>query len=173
MNSDTFNTVITHLMNLDPLLWKFVTGVCYLMGLFFALRSIYIFKEYGEMRVMMSSQTDVRKPLMYLFLALILLYAPYVAAQAVVTLFNTHQLQPFSYLSGISGADFKKVVKLVGAIIQFIGFIAFVRGWLLISRTAQQNAQPGTFAKGFTHIVAGVLALNIYGTIGIIEKLFK
>lgn len=173
MATPTAAEIIQRLSNLNPILWKFVSGLCYVMGIFFALRSIYIFKEYGEMRVMMSAQTDVRKPVMYLFIALVFLYAPFVAAQFVHTFFGGSAVTPFSYLSGhISGQDFKKLVSLIGSFVQFVGFIAFVRGWLILSRSVQQSAQPGTMAKGFTHIVAGVLALNIYGTIAAVQKTF-
>lgn len=163
-------TIMTNISQQMPVLWKVITGGVFLTGLFFSLKSIYLFKEYGEMRVMMASHTDVRKPLGYLIIGIILMYAPFVAGQVLYSLFNQNQVSPVSYLSGISGQGFKKTFEVMGNIIEFIGFIAFVRGWLILAHiTQQQGGQPGTFAKGLLHIIGGVFAINIWGTFKILQ----
>ena len=44
-----------------------------------------------------------------------------------------------------------------------IGAISFIRGWVILTRVSK-HAQPGTFGKGLTHVIAGILAINIYET---------
>lgn len=162
-------TIINNISQQMPVLWRVVSGGVFLTGLFFALKSVYLFKEYGEMRVMMSSNTDVRKPLGFLIIGAILMYAPFVAGQILRSLFDQSQVSPITYLSGISGQAFKETFEVMGNIIEFIGFIAFVRGWIIISHTTQQQSQPGSFAKGLIHIIGGVFAINIWGTFKVLQ----
>jgi hypothetical protein len=49
--------------------------------------------------------------------------------------------------------------------------IAFVRGWLII-KNAVEGAGQATVAQGFTHIVGGVLAINIYSFLEIMDQTF-
>ena len=165
----SFLTIIEHISQQMPVLWKVVTGGVFLTGLFFALKSIYLFKDYGEMRVMMSANTDVRKPLGYLIIGIILMYAPFVAGQVLHSMFDQTYVSPVTYLLGISGQAFKDTFYVLGNIIEFIGFIAFVRGWIIIANTTQQQSQPGSFAKGLIHIIGGVFAINIWGTFKVLQ----
>jgi intracellular multiplication protein IcmC len=55
-------------------------------------------------------------------------------------------------------------------IIQVIGLIAFVRGWVLIARSASQGQPPGGTGKGFMHVFGGILAINIVGTLEMINN---
>lgn len=50
--------------------------------------------------------------------------------------------------------------------IKMIGYIAFVRGWLLLN--AAGNGKDGAFFRGLTHIFGGVAAININVTAKII-----
>jgi intracellular multiplication protein IcmC len=63
--------------------------------------------------------------------------------------------------------------SLVGApltmIIRVIGLIAFVRGWVLIARSASQGQPPGGTGKGLIHVFGGILAINIVGTLNMIN----
>jgi intracellular multiplication protein IcmC len=52
-------------------------------------------------------------------------------------------------------------------ILQLIGVIAFVRGWVLLARSQGQGAQPGTMGKAVTHVFGGVLLMNIVATVNI------
>ncbi len=151
--------------------WKFTTGGAFLVGLFFALKSIYQFKEYGEMRVMMSANTDIRKPMFYLLIGLVLIYAPFVAKQFLQTMFNVSSPVPYAYnASGNVGQQFKETVNFLGGIVEFIGFIAFIRGWIVIVHSVQQQSQPGSLAKGLMHILGGILAINIFGTFQLLQQ---
>lgn len=152
-----------------PDLWRLVTGGSFLIGLFFALRSIYLFKEYGESRAMGGGGADIRRPLINLFIAAGLLYWPSLVNASLETLFKTNVL--YSYHLEGSSEQFNKMVQILGNIVQFIGFIAFIRGWVLLSRIAQQGgAQPGGIGKAICHMIGGILALNIFATWKILQS---
>jgi intracellular multiplication protein IcmC len=44
---------------------------------------------------------------------------------------------------------------------QFFGFLSFVRGWFILSKSAGQGAQPGSFGKAMAHIIGGALLINL------------
>ena len=52
------------------------------------------------------------------------------------------------------------LAPMIGTI-QVIGLIAFLRGWLLITKSTGEQPQPGAVSKGFIHVIGGVLAINI------------
>ncbi len=165
-----FVTIMNNISDQMPALWRVITSGTFLVGLFFALKSIYLFKEYGETRVMMSSNTDVRKPIGYLLISIVLMYSPFVAGQLLFSIFHENQVSPITYLSGISGVDFTTTFRVMGNIIELIGFIAFVRGWIIIVHTTQQQSQPGSFSKGLIHIIAGIFAINVWGTYKVLAQ---
>lgn len=164
-------TLSQMLVNIEkelPYLWRFVTGATFLAGFFFAFRAIYLFKEYGELRTMMATSTDIRKPLISMLVAVGLLYWPTLYKAMTISVFNNPVV--YSYHIDTATANFNKMVNILGHIIQFIGFIAFIRGWILLTHIAQPGTQPGTVGKALCHIAGGILAINIFGTWSIIAS---
>ncbi len=56
-------------------------------------------------------------------------------------------------------AEMKAAITGVLTFIKLIGYIAFIRGWLLLN--AAGNGKDGAFFRGLTHIFGGVAAINI------------
>jgi len=164
----TLSKMLVNIQDQLPDLWRFITGGTYLAGIFFAFRAIYLFKEYGEVRTMMATTTDLRKPLISMLVAVGLLYWPELYHSMMITIFDKPVL--YSYHINTATENFNKMVNILGHIIQFVGFIAFIRGWILLSHVGQQGAQPGIVGKAMCHIAAGILALNIFATWDIISS---
>jgi intracellular multiplication protein IcmC len=109
----------------------------------------------------MSSQHSLKGPLINFLVATALIYSPQMFATLMLTSFGySSPLQYGGDIPGWADAGGKALIGLV----QVIGVIAFIRGWLYIARLAGQGGQPGTFGKGLTHIIGGILAINIIGT---------
>ena len=53
-------------------------------------------------------------------------------------------------------------------LLQVIGVISFVRGWVLLARSQGQGSQPGSMGKGVIHIFGGVMLMNIVATVNIV-----
>ena len=53
---------------------------------------------------------------------------------------------------------------------QFIGFLAFLRGWFIIAHSGQPGVQPGSISKGIIHIVGGILAINFLPLVNAIHN---
>ena len=74
-------------------------------------------------------------------------------------------------LAGGSSAQFQAAVQAGMTFVQLIGTIAFVRGWLVMKKVVD-GAGNVTPAQGFTHIVGGVMAMNIYAILKIMDATF-
>lgn len=58
------------------------------------------------------------------------------------------------------GLEWADLINTVITFVQLVGFIAFVRGWFIISHTAEPNGQQGTFGKGLIHLIGGIISIN-------------
>lgn len=169
--------VLTNLANSMLPVEKMLIGGAYLMGLLFVFKSITSFKTYGEAKTSMSGGgAHIKEPLTFLMVGVILLYFP--------TSFKIFMQTSFGYSSVLqyapinSGSDAlntlfgngSAVGEPLSIIIRVIGLIAFIRGWVLISRSASQGQPPGGTGKGFMHIFGGILAMNIVGTLNVINN---
>jgi intracellular multiplication protein IcmC len=78
--------------------------------------------------------------------------------------------QLLAYSTGSSlQAQWSAIADTLVLYIQFIGLIAFIRGWIIISKATQTGAQPGSMSKGITHIIGGILAINFVQFIGLLQ----
>lgn len=168
--------IITNLANALLPVERLITGAAYLVGIAFAFKAIYTLKIYGEARTMMSTNTSVKEPLIYFLVAGVFIYFP--------TAFKILLNSTFGYSSILAYAPMNSsnhnINSLFGAgssfgrpltiIIQTIGLASFVRGWVLIARSASQGQPPGGTGKGIVHVFGGILAVNIVGTLQIINN---
>lgn len=148
---------------------KLLTATTYILGLFFAFKAIYAFKVYGEQRTMMSSNSSIKEPILNFIVAAGLLYFPSMVDVFLMTTFGSTNILSYDQLNS-NVSDYFSVANGGQALIQFlqvIGIIAFIRGWLLLARSASHGQQPGGMGKGVIHICGGVLMVNIVETINI------
>ena len=68
-----------------------------------------------------------------------------------------------------AGATFDAFMLVIILIIQLIGWIAFVRGLLMIKRAAEGSGQA-SYGTAITHIFGGVLAANLIATVDVIQQ---
>lgn len=168
--------ILTNLSNSLGPVQHLITGGAYIIGCAFVFKAIYSLKTYGEARTMMSSNTSIKEPLAYLMVGVILIYFPTALSMLMQTSFgyqNILQYAPINSnnqaLNTLFGAD-SAVGKPLSMLIQVIGLVAFVRGWVLVARSASQGQPPGGTGKGLMHVFGGILAMNIVGTMNMINN---
>ncbi len=161
--------VANNLVPVEPML----TGGAYIMGIGFAMKAIMSLKQMGENRN--NGAGGLKEPIVYFFVASMLVYFPTGFAVVMNTTFGYSSPLSYTTLTSTNSATFNSLFgpnSETGAalvyIIQLIGMVAFIRGWVLIARTASQGQPPGGTGQGITHIVGGIFAMNIVGTIQII-----
>lgn len=166
MNIPTLTDMVTHLASQMPALMKMLTALCYVIGIFFMFTAVYSMKQYGDLRTMSSSNTDIRTPMIKLAIGVAFIYFPSTISAGMETMFATSS--PLAYNSG-SDQTQELIIAAVIKIMQVVGVIAVMRGLFFLSKAGSQG-QPGMVGKGVTHLIAGILAINIYGTWQILEN---
>lgn len=161
--------------NLGPV-QHLISGTAYLLGIGFAIKAIYTLKVYGESRTMMSSNSNVKEPMIYFFVAAIFLYFPTALHVFLTTTFGNSNILQYAPINSNGQAinvlfgTASTVGRPLAMIIQTIGGIAFIRGWVLIARSASQGQPPGGTGKGLVHVFGGIFAMNIVATLEIINN---
>lgn len=156
--------MLANLQEQIPYLTQFVTAFAYLSGFFFVFGGLYKLKEYGEARTMMSSNTDMRRPLVSLATGTGLIFLPTMVSTSLVTVFGDNSIMQYQG----TGTSWDEMGQTIVSIVYFIGGLAFVRGLFHLHRAGTTQQQPGALAKGILHILGGVMAMNIVQVTNII-----
>jgi len=162
----SFDTVMTNIGNSIAPFWSMVTGGAYLFGFALFMRGMFMLKIYGEMRTMMSGQSNLKGALIYLFVGTVLIFSQTIYSSLLLTTFNATATSPLQYESG-TAMSYNAYISLL-RFVQLIGLISFIRGWILLTH-ASNPGQQNTFGKALTHIIGGLLAINIQGTIDVLK----
>lgn len=169
--ADILNNVANNL----PSVQRLISGFAYIMGIGFAFKAMYSLKTYGEMRTA-GSQASIKEALTYLIVASVLIYMPTAVQIVLMSSFGSPNILAYSPVSssnaGINVLFGGSAIGLpLTIIIQTIGLWSFVKGWVMIARTASGGGQQqGGISKGLVHVMGGVFALNIVETVNIINN---
>jgi len=152
-----------------------VRGGAYVIGCAFLFKAIYTLKVYGESKTMMSNSASIKEPILYLIVGAALIYFPTTLKVIMQTTFTYDTVLSYAPVDSQNGT----IDTLFGAgsaigrpltmLIKLIGLVAFVRGWVLIAKSAQ-GQPPGGAGKGLMHVFGGILAMNIVGTMTVINN---
>ena len=153
--------MIINIADTMPDVMALVTATSYILGIVIVTKGVYKLREYGELRTMMSSQTSIWPILIMLVAGCSLVYFPTSFDIGMESLFSYEN--PLNY-TGSSDQQTTDLVNAMVAIMQVIGAIAVIRGFMMLNASTQQGSQPGAFAKGITFVVGGIFAINMYGT---------
>ena len=156
--------------NAKPVI-SLVKAVAYVMGFWFIVSAIQELKIIGHMQHGMGASQGggIGKPFARFILGAALIYFPSTIDTAIATLWGTGGIM--QYNTG-SGGQFDQIQAGVYALVQAVGYISFVRGAIILSRSTHAGAQQGSVGKGVVHMVGGVLAINIVATIDVIKSSF-
>lgn len=159
-----------------PSLIYFVYALCYLAGFALFIIAIFKLKTHGENLSGRGGhgQHGLLGPIIYAFVATALIYFPTMVSVGTNTFMQGGgDGGPLTYPSGgVAGSDYESLYRAVIEIIKLVGVIAFFRGWLLLAKLGNGQAQQGTLSKSLLHLVGGVLAVNIVTTWDILRATF-
>jgi intracellular multiplication protein IcmC len=154
-----------------------VSGAAYVIGLAFSIKALLIFKHNSESRGQGGQGAGaIKEPYVYLFVAAMLIYLP--------SNFGTVMLSTFGYSNvlayGSSGGNSLLFGNLLDGnsefayaltvMIQTIGMFAFVKGWIHVAKASTHGQTQGGIGKGLLHVFGGVLALNVVGTLEMLQN---
>ena len=162
VSSISAQAMIDRIAEQMPSIMRMVTAIGYVLGMYFIFFSLMKFKEFGEQRTMMSSQHHLKEPLTYMVVGALLLYLPSSVQVGMSTFWA--EPNPYGYLE--EKDQWSSFLNNCFMMVQLFGTIAFIRGLVILSRTG--HGGQGEFGKGMTHIVGGILCINIYQFVKVI-----
>lgn len=156
---------IANLVNHIPNLTRLVTAFAYVMGMVFVFSGILKLKHVGESRTMMSHEHSLKGPITYIVIGAMLIYLPS-TVQVGLTTFWTEP-NPYGYLE--EHDQWAEFINACFMIVQLVGIIAFIRGLIILAQAGGgHGGHQGGFGKGVTHIIGGILCINLYQFIQVI-----
>lgn len=177
MSSEFANLSLTTITSSLLSVEKLITAGAYLMGISFIVKAIYSMRALAEAKAQQSAHGSLKEPVFYLVSGAMLIYLPTAVHLFLNSTFGQGaQILAYAPIeSGSSalnklfgqGSSYGVVIALV---VQVIGVIAFIRGWVLIARSASQGQPPGGTGKGLAHVFGGILAMNIVGTLQVVNN---
>ncbi len=152
----------------------FFVYLYYVVGIGFVFSGINKLKKLGHRTAFMNVDAGITGPMMLVIIGGCLTALPAFLQSINQTIFANASIKVANELSyrGPGRETLVEQIKPVIFIIQLIGMIALLRGFLILSKATGQGAQPGTISKGFIHILGGVLAVNVVETANVFTKTF-
>lgn len=141
-----------------PNLTRLITAFAFVIGFYFVMHGITLLKHAGEMRTQMSHEHHLTKPIAFITIGSLLIYLPSAVQVGLSTFWADPN--PYGYLQ--MQDQWSQFINVCFLIVQFVGTLAFIRGLMILRDIGGHGGQQSSFAKGMTHIVGGILCINIY-----------
>ena len=157
--------ILANIASQLPSVMRLVTAVAFVLGMYFIIAGIIKLKHYGEQRSMMSVEHSLVGPMVYFAIGALLLYLPSAVNTGMSTFWSSPN--PYGYLE--KADQWNALYKDCFMVIQLFGTIAFIRGLVILSRVGGHGGGGhDSLGKGLTHIIGGILCINIYQFVQVI-----
>lgn len=152
---------LVNIANQVPQLMKMATALAYVIGMYLIIYGILKLKHFGEQRTMMSSEHGLAGPLIMMTIGAVLLYLPTSVQVGMSTFWSAPN--PYGYVQQTD--QWGEFLSVCFSIIQFVGVLAFIKGMVILSHLGSSHGSQGSLSRGLTHIIGGILCINIYMTV--------
>lgn len=171
------DVMITNLQAAFSSLMYMVSAISYIMGIGFMAKALMKLKSFGHSITQMSQHSEMAPVLVLMGVGAALLYLPSTIDVGLLTIYGSSSLgnstEILDYTSGIGLSEkWNLYSEVLVDYMKLIGLIAFIRGWAILSKVGQQGGQPGTVGKGLTHVIGGILLINIVDTVHVLATTF-
>lgn len=153
---------------------NFIIAISYGVGLGLCIIAVMKLKKYGTKTAYMHVESSLVGPFLQFFIGIALFYLPTFVETVNITLWNNAYVynSPLNYTSQTSSTTFEEYIEPILGVIQIIGMIAFIRGWVTLSKATNVGQQPGAVSKGLTHVIGGIMGINIYTVMEVFNQTF-
>lgn len=165
--------MINLVMNIKGPMVSMLSVLCVLMGMMMVCRGLLKGSKFGQ-----DAKSTVPNIIANLTIGTILFTIGTSLNEIMTTVFGDDNVWGSGIVTSAIRSDFgantqpfQSAVYAALTFFQLVGFIAFIRGWLII-RDAVEGQGQKTVAQGLTHIFGGVLAVNIYRFLDVMDTTF-
>jgi intracellular multiplication protein IcmC len=182
------STVLQNLEDILNPLADLLIVISFIGGIYFIYTGILELKLFGQPPSQMMRPGELKGPLVHIIIGAVLIYIPTTSDIVTFSLLGDSGKTVFSGGAiniGLAGSasdellsyapipieqKWHDVMNTIFHYVQFIGLIAFVRGWFILSKVGQHGGQPGTASKGVIHVLGGIIAINIVPVLEILRN---
>ncbi|MBP9721564.1 MAG: hypothetical protein KBD64_00225 [Gammaproteobacteria bacterium] len=164
-----FGELLVNLSRNFPAIVTFLNGICVIIGVSFIMLAFFKLKHLADFRNMMSGQQEIGKSITLIVLGAVFLWMPFILNAMTYTLFGMQigKLQAAYPISDVSSAPYAYAFF---AMMQIVGLVSFIRGWLILSSMSKGQPQHGTLGRAITHLVGGLLLFHLNPIMKILDK---
>lgn len=170
---DNLNALVT---NIELL----ITAFAFVAGIFMIAKGLMMYRAFGQHITQMSQRGEMAGPAVYILVGAMLVYIPSTINMGLTTIFSGNVTlgttkganQLITYSSTSAFTQWQELSVVIVNYLKLLGLIAFIRGWFILSKMSAPGQQPGTAGKGVTHLIGGVLLMNVVDSINIIAATF-
>ncbi len=175
-SSISIDTALANLSNAFDNIKGLILAISYIIGLALLVRGVMMYKAIATQTMASAQRGEFAGPLVHIVVGSIMIYYPSTLSTAMFTVFGTGTSTPASSLLGYSsltGAEqWQKFGTVLVDYVYLVGLVAFMRGWVILSKMGHAGSQPGSMGKGIIHVVGGILLINVVDTANIIMSTF-
>jgi intracellular multiplication protein IcmC len=178
-SSFDLSQALANLTRSYSMLVHLVVAVSYVTGLSLVVRGLLMYKVFAVQTLSSAHKGEFAGPLVFIVVGSILIYFPSTLNTTLGTLFvgvDQNNLATASQMIGYQSLaqveHWQQIADVVVKYVKLIGLIAFVRGWIILSKMGHSGSQPGSVGKGIIHIIGGILLINIVDTFRLLAVTF-
>ena len=166
-----------------------IQSITYVAGVYMIARGLMLLKAFAMPLTQATRPGEIGGPLAYVIIGSLMIASLDTMNVLSRTFFGDRYFnvmyisspeasdQIVESLLGYTGGDttedkWQQIWLTLVIYIQFIGYLAFVRGLFIMSHSGQPGVQPGSISKGIIHLVGGVLAVNFVPFVTAIQNTF-
>lgn len=160
-NTSSLSDIMRNIaIQIDPIK-NFLFVLCYAIGVGLCVVAIMKLKKYGTRTAFMHVEMTLLGPFLQFFIGVGMFYLPTFISSLNQTVWGTPNNTDFALGYEDSSDGTAEYINTVLGVIQIIGIISFLRGWVQLSRATNAGNQPGVVSKALTFIIGGLMAINI------------
>lgn len=161
----SFDIAMKNLSDASTAIHALVAAAAYIIGIYLVARGVMMYKIFGSQTMASAQKGEFAGPLVFIIVGAVLIYLPSTQETTLMSIFGSEKAGSNSDLVAwmLPSAE-QKFADLADVLISYmklIGFIAFVRGFVILSKMGHSGSQPGSIGKGITHVIGGALLMNI------------
>ena len=183
-------TIMSNLRRVIKPLTIMILAISYTMGVYMIFSGLGMMKKLGNISTANQAQPgELSGPLLKIIIGAALIYLPSSTDTMTNSLFssggggslfgsggvNYAGLGSGASLLGYGGGDsltqqWASIANTLVMYIQFLGLLSFVKGLFIMSAASAPGTQPGVVAKGITHMIGGIIAMNFVTAVNVINN---
>ena len=170
-----FITALENLANTFGSISFLVVTIAQIIGVVLVFRGIAMYKIFATQSISSAQKGELAGPFVHIFVGVMLIYLGSTIDVSVETLFGSKMDSAGdikAYLPAGSDAKWEALLSVLVKYFKLIGLLAFVKGWIILSKMGHAGAQPGSMGKGLTHIIGGILLMNMVDAMKLLSCTF-